>query len=124
MHMKIFHIAIVAMLLFAGHADAQVRSRHAKVHDADTVPVIVRSYVDSLQVGRTRVDSLFALRRDSLSAPDGRYYRLFVPFTFYHALPPTPSALATPYPSSTAVCSMSICIDPTSWSARRASSTV
>ena len=86
MHMKIFHIAIVAMLLFAGHADAQVRSRHAKVHDADTVPVIVRSYVDSLQVGRTRVDSLFALRRDSLSAPDGRYYRLFVPFTFYHGI--------------------------------------
>lgn len=86
MHMKIFHIAIVAMLLFAGHADAQVRSRHAKVHDADTVPVIVRSYVDSLQVSRTRVDSLFALRRDSLSAPDGRYYRLFVPFTFYHVI--------------------------------------
>ena len=86
MHMKIFHIAIVAMLLFAGHADAQVRSRHAKVHDADTVPVIVRSYVDSLQVSRTRVDSLFALRRDSLSAPDGRYYRLFVPFTFYHGI--------------------------------------
>ena len=74
------------MLLFAGHADAQVRSRHAKVHDADTVPVIVRSYVDSLQVGRTRVDSLFALRRDSLSAPDGRYYRLFVPLTFYHGI--------------------------------------
>ena len=74
------------MLLFAGHADAQVRSRHAKVHDADTVPVIVRSYVDSLQVSRTRVDSLFALRRDSLSAPDGRYYRLFVPFTFYHGI--------------------------------------
>ena len=86
MHMKIFHIAIVAMLLFAGHADAQVRSRHAKVHDADTVPVIVRSYVDSLQVSRTRVDSLFALRHDSLSAPDGRYYRLFVPFTFYHGI--------------------------------------
>lgn len=86
MHMKIFHIAIVAMLLFAGHADAQVRSRHAKVHDADTVPVIVRSYVYSLQVSRTRVDSLFALRRDSLSAPDGRYYRLFVPFTFYHGI--------------------------------------
>lgn len=86
MHMKIFHIAIVAMLLFAGHADAQVRSRHAKVHDADTVPVIVHSYVDSLQVSRTRVDSLFALRRDSLSAPDGRYYRLFVPFTFYHGI--------------------------------------
>ena len=42
MYMKIFHIAIVAMLMFAGHADAQVRSRHAKVHDADTVPVIVR----------------------------------------------------------------------------------
>lgn len=86
MHMKFLHIAILAMLLFVGHADAQVRSRHAKAHNADTVPVIVRSYVDSLQVGRTRVDSLFALRRDSLSAPDGRYYRLFVPFTFYHGI--------------------------------------
>ena len=84
--MKILHIAIVAMLFFVGHADAQVRSRHAKVHDADTVPVIVRSYVDSLQVGRMRVDSLFAMHRDSLSAPDGRYYRLFVPLTFYHGI--------------------------------------
>ena len=61
MHMKILHIAIVAMLFFVGHADAQVRSRHAKVHDADTVPFIVRSYVDSLQVGRMRVDSLLAM---------------------------------------------------------------
>ena len=66
---------MLAMLLFAGHADAQVRSRHTKAHDADT-----------LQAGRMRVDSLFALRRDSLSAPDGRYYRLFVPLTFYHGI--------------------------------------
>lgn len=66
-------------------ACAQSHSRRARTADADTVPELVKAYADSLQMRRAEIDSLFAAN-DSLEGRqlDGRYYRLFVPLTFYH----------------------------------------
>ena len=66
-------------------ACAQGHSRRVRAADADTVPELVKAYADSLQMRRTEIDSLFAAN-DSLEGRqlDGRYYRFFVPLTFYH----------------------------------------
>lgn len=76
-------LLLLALLCATVTADAQRRHRVAQ---RDTVPPIVRKYVDSLAVTRHRLDSLQALA-DSLrggAEPENRYYRLFVPMTFYH----------------------------------------
>lgn len=85
--MKTRNILILLLLACAVSAGAQTRFRHLRSHDADTVPALVRAYMDSLQVRRVRIDSA-CMAADSSAAygPDGRYYRLFVPLTFYHGI--------------------------------------
>lgn len=79
------------MLLLAATVSAQQRYRRA-AQRRDTVPVLVRMYADSLALCRQRLDSLQAQASGQVgdsahavgSAPENRYYRLFVPLTFYH----------------------------------------
>lgn len=78
--MKIKKILILTLASFALTATAQNRYRHGRAHEADTVPALVKSYVDSLQMSRARIDSTYQLS-DSV---DGSLYRFFVPLTFYH----------------------------------------
>ena len=94
-YMRIRNILIFLLLLSALSANSQTRLRRNRIHDADTVPALVRAYADSLLSRRSRVDSVFAVA-DSLRdvSPDGKYYRLFVPLTFYHSV--THSAFAMP----------------------------
>ena len=66
-------------------ANSQSRSRRYRTLDTDTVPAFVSAYVDSLHTCRRSIDSTF-VASDSLrkSIPDGKYFRFFVPFTFYN----------------------------------------
>lgn len=73
------------LLLCSVAASSQPRPRRYRLHDVDTVPVLVRSYVDSLRVRRASIDSVYSVADSLREMPlDGRFYRLFVPFTFYH----------------------------------------
>lgn len=76
----------IAFILGSGAfaANAQVRSHVVRQRDADTVSVFVRAYEDSLKTFRSNVDSTSVWKSASTSALDGRYYRFFVPLTFYH----------------------------------------
>ena len=78
----------IALILSSGifMANAQVRSHTARQRDADTVSVFVRAYEDSLKTFRLNIDSVSGRKQylDSASKPDGKFYRFFVPLTFYH----------------------------------------
>lgn len=74
-------VAVFAVLAASG----QQRQRQGRTHAADTVPQLVRAYADSLQAGRSRIDSVaVASAQTGTDAYAGQYYRLFVPVTFYH----------------------------------------
>lgn len=83
--MKIRSVLIFLLALSWLVAGAQTRLRRVKTVDADTVPELVRAYSDSLKMRRVEIDSVFAAN-DSLKERelDGKYYRFFVPLTFYH----------------------------------------
>ena len=82
--MNMRHFIIVLYLMAGLSLQAQSRQRYVR-HEADTVPQLVRSYVDSLSAVRTRLDSTMTALNDSGEVEmDGSMYRLFVPFTFYH----------------------------------------
>ena len=74
---------LLAALLMTSEASAQRRGR--KKAQVDTAQV-VKDYKDSLTVLRQRLDSIQRVN-DALrtEVTDGRYYRLFVPTTFYHS---------------------------------------
>lgn len=82
--MNIRHIYILsAALLLSAAASAQRRLSRAVKPDTT---VVLRAYTDSLSVSLQRVDSLAAVLADSRKGSvDGRYFRLFVPPTFYHS---------------------------------------
>lgn len=80
--MNIRSIIIFSFVFFALSANSQTRNRRSRAHATDTISVLVKSYMDSLQVVRTRIDSVYAA--DSTYELDGKYSRLFVPLTFYH----------------------------------------
>ena len=83
--MTMKYTLLLLLALSALSAGAQTRQRRYKPHAADTVPQLVTAYADSLLAKRTAIDSTFAAA-DSLHdrTLDGKYYRLFVPLTFYH----------------------------------------
>ena len=83
--MKMKNILILLFVVFAVSANSQTRSRKVQPMEVDTVPELVKNYMDSLQNKRVAIDSVFAAN-DSLqpSELDGKYYRFFVPLTFYH----------------------------------------
>lgn len=84
-YMRMRNILILLFVGFAVVANSQTRLRKSHQADVDTVPVLVKNYMDSLQSRRVAIDSVYAAN-DSMTVaePDGRYYRFFVPLTFYH----------------------------------------
>lgn len=73
-------------MLLAITANAQTRSRsNSRSNTTDTVPALVKSYMDSLNVSRTRIDSTYNVADTTKETqPNGKYYRFFIPLTFYH----------------------------------------
>ena len=55
MNLKIFLLAVSAV--FSLPMDAQSRLRNSRSHKVDTVPVLVKSYMDSLSVSKAKIDS-------------------------------------------------------------------
>ena len=83
--MKIRNLLVLILLFCSVVASSQSRSRRSRSHDVDTVSALVRSYLDSLQVRRASIDSTYSVVDSLRDAPlDGKFYRLFVPLTFYH----------------------------------------
>lgn len=82
--MKRSYILILVVTLSLHVLDTKAQFRVLRVQN-DTLQ-IVRNYMDSLCIYKARLDSLSqaneALRQGS---NDGRFYRLFVPMTFYHS---------------------------------------
>ncbi|MGN0068297.1 MAG: DUF3078 domain-containing protein [Prevotella sp.] len=86
--MHIRYSLLLLLLLFTGvQAGAQSRKKTVATEETDSVPELVKAYVDSLAMFGRKVDSLQHLT-DSLGLVlgniDSKYYRLFVPITFYH----------------------------------------
>lgn len=78
MKLKLFLLAV--SMVFALPTNAQSRLRSTRVHNTDTIPALVKSYMDSLKVTKANIDSAVV----EINANDGQYYRLFTPLTFYH----------------------------------------
>ena len=75
-----YFLIVMMVLLVAAEGSAQRRGTTAARNNSSQ---IVKNYADSLALLRQRLDSVTHVN-DSLTA-DGRYYRLFVPPTFYHS---------------------------------------
>lgn len=86
MNIRLFKTIIIFIYLVSVvPATAQFRQRHRRAADTDTVPVLVKAYMDSLDVRRVHTDSIVVSAYTSGERTlDGKYYRLFVPLTFYH----------------------------------------
>ena len=79
---------LVAALLMTNGASAQRKNKKSvkqPVENAEST-LVFNNYSDSLVVLRQQLDSIQRVN-DSLRAEvtDGRYFRLFVPTTFYHS---------------------------------------
>ena len=93
--MKIRNLLVFILLFCSVAASSQTRLRRYRFHDADTVPAFVKSYLDSLQARRAGIDSVYSVADTlGLGLLDGRFYRLFVPFTFYYDVSRSALALA------------------------------
>lgn len=84
--MRIRNLLMLVCLLCSAYAMAQGgSSRYWRLHATDTISTVTKAYMDSLTVARARIDSVFSANADSLGVDmDGRFYRMFVPLTFYH----------------------------------------
>lgn len=74
----LFAVFVVSMNTYAQRS----YNRHFK---RDTTSLVVKAYIDSISVYRSRLDSAMALSTDTANNYDGRFYQLFVPLTFYHS---------------------------------------
>jgi hypothetical protein len=85
--MKQKNILLIAVLLLMVLAvSAQRRTRKSAKTDVPDTALVVKQYLDSLNVMRLRLDSLQQVNNQLRSEQnDGRYFRLFVPTTFYHS---------------------------------------
>jgi hypothetical protein len=80
---KTLLIILVMMASLVVNVQAQYRVKHRVLPDTSQV---VRDYIDSLKVLRTQLDSLQQLNSQlRQESTDGRFFRLFVPTTFYHS---------------------------------------
>lgn len=71
-------------LLFACIISTNVNaSTRTQDKDVDSLSAVVQAYADSIRILSERLDSLSAVNKKATD--DGRYYRLFVPMTFYHS---------------------------------------
>ena len=83
--MTLKHI-LVPVLLLCLCLSVQAQGRHRRTAaERDTVSAFVKAYTDSLLAVRRHLDTLPLFRGEG-GTPDmeNRYYRLFVPLTFYH----------------------------------------
>ena len=80
MKLKLFLLAVSTV--FALPMDAQSRLRSTRVHNTDTLPALVKQYMDSLKVTKANIDSAVV----EANTNGGKYYRLFAPLTFYHGV--------------------------------------
>ena len=65
-----------------------VMAQHSGMHKntKDSTGKLVAAYMDSLNLYKQKLDSLtLAAEELQHTSDDGRYYRLFAPFTFYHS---------------------------------------
>ena len=85
--MKQKNILLIAVLLLMVLAvSAQRRTRKSAKTDVPDTALVVKQYLDSLNVMRLRLDSLQQVNNQLRSVQnDGRYFRLFLPTTFYHS---------------------------------------
>lgn len=91
MKCPIYKIFIVACFCLLSHLDASAQVVRSGAVHVDSHSQLVKNYTDSLAIYRHRIDSLAEENRRlklSSEAPllDGKYYKLFVPLTFYHSL--------------------------------------
>lgn len=78
----------VVLLLFVADLSAQTRWRRVRAAERDTVSALEASYLEALRMRKASLDSL-RMQKDSLYTgfePDGKYYRLFAPLTFYRGI--------------------------------------
>ena len=90
-----YYIILIAALLMTVNVSAQRKSKKrvkqtvvqpvVEEQVVDT-PLVVKNFIDSLEVLHQQLDSIQRVN-DSLrtEVTDGRYFRLFVPTTFYHS---------------------------------------
>lgn len=85
--MKHKYITLFALLLLTAlSVSAQQRNRKPVKEVEPETPQVVQNYLDSLSVMRKRLDSIQQVNNQLRSEQnDGRYFRLFVPTTFYHS---------------------------------------
>lgn len=89
MRYKYIFLLMLAVLSSAD-ASAQRRKQNMQVEQVEVAKPdtaqVVKDYIDSLAVLRRQLDSLQQVNlRLRTEADDGRYFRLFVPTTFYHS---------------------------------------
>ena len=79
-------LLIAVLLLLTLTVSAQRRTRKPVKAEMPDTALVVKQYLDSLNVMRQRLDSLQQVN-DQLRTEqnDGRYFRLFAPTTFYHS---------------------------------------
>ncbi len=90
---------LVLALLSAVPLQADAIGRKGKAAKKDSLEMVVKMYTDSLATLSKKLDSLQALSNKGLT--DGRYYRLFVPTTFYHSSAGKTLSLAPTHSSDT-----------------------
>lgn len=82
MYIRLFLLLAVGLLVCSSSSVAQ--RRYGRAPKRDTT-LVVKAYSDSLVMSRMRIDSVLAHAAALSDTADGRYYRLFVPLTFYHS---------------------------------------
>ena len=83
---KRYFFIVIVLLSMSVSMQAQRRVRNAAKEAKAYTEKVVANYIDSLAMMRQRLDSLEQVNEQLRSEQnDGRYFRLFVPTTFYHS---------------------------------------
>ena len=78
--MKASYLSLLAVALLLS-TPAWTQRHPKRTHTAKDTTAVVRAYTDSLTLLRARIDT----SKMKLQEADGRFYKLFVPTTFYHS---------------------------------------
>lgn len=84
--MKTRHTLLLLLFLLLTSAASAQGSRHrTTAHERDTLSAFVHQYLDSLRACGQQTDSAYRWQQYSLDdfRPDGHYFSLFTPITFY-----------------------------------------
>lgn len=91
--MKRINIIILLSIMALSSTSVIAQNRYSKLYsrpyNKGENQVLVNAYSDSLSSVKIRLDSIYAFKFDSLndeSVANGKYYKLFVPLTFYHSI--------------------------------------